>query len=487
MKTPLLLLLAISCGVAAARSGAATTTPKPARKAAPPTAGVIVEREPPPLWSAAWFADSIFVKRTVVAMADTITAVRAGAMYPQGRAGRACDEFHGQSYSFTPEEYWLFRCAGSELGGRREDLYYQVSADSAPTLERVRWFVSAPSGTTPSQWREFRSRLADRLARSWGPSNDSGSSGPLHGSASTLTIRLNGTATTIDSLEIELRTDRLDAAFALQDWKANEADLWNPDPYRAERLGAQVSALRDRWPALASAVSADSAKPSDLSAMIAALRQGRNATGDDRDLLLFTTHTWLAWYASSIGERDSTRALALRKAVREFGGTVGLTPDGVWCYGSTALNQVASKAGQDRWADEAFLLRMSEGWEAPCSLCGTDSTFGSDEWKEVIRRGGAFLATYPESPIAPRVRLLLAEAHETAWSLSKTGNINEDYIDPMPYRLDAPAHRSEAIRLYERFLSERPDDPQAMSIRRRLGRMRLDVDTSYHRFWCVWD
>jgi hypothetical protein len=419
-------------------------------------------------------------------MADTITAVRAGAMYPQGRA---CDEFHGQSYSFTPEEYWLFRCAGSEFGGRREDLYYQVSADSAPTLERVRWAVSAPSGTTPSRWREFRSRLADRLARSWGPSNDSGSSGPLHGNASTLTIRLNGTATTIDSLEIELRTDRLDAAFALQDWKANEADLWNPDPDRAERLGDQAAALRRRWPALALAVRADSARSNDLAPMLTALREARNThlSHEERDLLLFTGHTWLGWYASSIRDRDSTRALALARSVAEFGGTVHLTADDVWCYGSTALDVLAARAGQDRWADEAFLLRIRQGWEVPCSLCGADSTFGPDEWKEVIRRGEAFLTAHADSPIVPAVTLLVAEAHETAWSLSKTGNVGEDYIDPEPYRLDAPAHRLAAIELYGRFLGARPDDPQAGAIRRRLGRMRLDVDTSYHRFWCVWD
>jgi len=441
------------------------------------------------MWSAAWFADSVYVKRTVVAMADSITAARAGAKYPEGRAGRSRDEFHGQSYSIPPDEYWLFRCAGSEFAGRREDFYYQVSADSAPTLERVRWVVSAPSGTVPSRWREFRSRLADRLARSWGPSNESGSEGPLHGNASSLTIRLIGTAMTVDSLEIELRTDRLDAALGLPDWNANEADLWNPDPDRAERLDDQAVALRRRWPALAVAVHGDSARSSDLPPMLAALRQARNThlSREERDLLLFTGHTWLAWYASPIRDRDSTRALALARSVAEFGGSVHLTADEVWCYGSTALDALAARAGENRWADEAFLLRMREGWEVRCSLCGADSTFGPDEWKEVIRRGEAFLAAHADSPIATKVMLLVAEAHETAWSLSRTGNVSEDYIDPAPYRLDAPAHRLAAMQSYERFLRVRPTDPQAGAIRRRIARMRLDVDTSYHRFWCVWD
>jgi len=440
------------------------------------------------MWSASWFADSAFVKRTLTVMADSIAADRLGARYPQGSSGASCEEFHGQSYSIDPEGYWLFRCEDLQFGGRREDLYYQVVADSAPSLEFVRWVIVAPPNSAPRSWRDFRSALATEISRSGGSFQGASDEGPLHGNGGTLTIRLNQTAATVDSLEVELRTDRLDRAVALPDWKANESDTWNADPYRAERLSAQVAALRGRWPAVAAAVSADSAKPSFLPAMVAALRETRRAhlRREDRDLLLFTAHTWLAWYASFIDERDSTRAIALRNMVHDLGGTVKPPADGAWCYESTALDSLAARAGQDRWTDEAFLARMNEGWEPPCTLCGW-TTLGPDEWKEVIRQGDAFLTARPDSPMAAKVILLLAEAHETAWSLSKTGGINEDYIDPAPYRLDAPEHRLEAMRLYEQFLSALPNDSRAPGIRRRLGRMRIDVDTDYHRFWCVWD
>jgi len=448
-----------------------------------------MESHPPAIWSTAWFEDSAAVKRTLTVMADSISTARLGAGYPGGSSGASCDEFHGQSYSTAPEDYWLFRCADPSFGGNREDLYYEVVPDSAPSMERVRWVIVAPPNSAPRSWRDFRSALATRLSRSWGSSGGGNDEGALHGSLGSLTIRLNQTATSVGSLEIELRTDRLEKAFEQQDWNAGESDYWNPDPYRPERLSAQVGALRAKWPALAAAVSADSAKSSYLFTMAAALRESGRSHLDrgDRDLLLFTAHTWFAWYASSIRDQDSTRALALRKQVREFGATVETMPDVMWCYRSAGLDSLASRAGQDRWTDEAFLLRMSQGWEAPCSLCGEDTRFGPDEWKEVIRRGEDFLNVHPDSPIASKVTLRLAEAHETAWSLSKTGNVREEYIDPAPYRLDAPAHRSEAMRLYERFLSAQPNDPQAPAIRRRLGRMRLDVDTAYHRFWCVWD
>src|SRR5262249_4909752 len=153
------------------------------------------------------FADSTFVKGTLTAMADTIASARLGAHYPQGRAGPSCVEFHGQSYSINPEEYWVFRCDGPEFGGQREDLYYQVAADSAPSLERVRWVIVAPPNSAPRSWRDFRSGLATRLSRSWGPSSGANDESPLHGNHGTLTIRLNQTSTSVDSLEIELHSD----------------------------------------------------------------------------------------------------------------------------------------------------------------------------------------------------------------------------------------------------------------------------------------
>src|SRR5262245_61010417 len=108
---------------------AAAAPQSSARKSKPHVEARVTDGEPPPMWSASWFADSTFVKGTLTAMADTIASARLGAHYPQGRAGPSCVEFHGQSYSINPEEYWVFRCDGPEFGGQREDLYYQVAAD----------------------------------------------------------------------------------------------------------------------------------------------------------------------------------------------------------------------------------------------------------------------------------------------------------------------------------------------------------------------
>jgi hypothetical protein len=58
------------------------------------------------------------------------------------------------------------------------------------------------------------------------------------------------------------------------------------------------------------------------------------------------------------------------------------------------------------------------------------------------------------------------------------------YVSSTVYASGAPQHRKRAIELYELQLRERPDDPRNAGIRKRLARMRLDVDTGYRQFWC---
>lgn len=93
------------------------------------------------------------------------------------------------------------------------------------------------------------------------------------------------------------------------------------------------------------------------------------------------------------------------------------------------------------------------------------------------------MKTYSSFLVAPEVRLLVAEAHETAWSLGKMFP-GDRYIDSTVYATEAPTHRSRAIALYEKQLRERPSDSRNAGIRKRLARMRLDVDTGYREFWC---
>ncbi len=54
------------------------------------------------------------------------------------------------------------------------------------------------------------------------------------------------------------------------------------------------------------------------------------------------------------------------------------------------------------------------------------------------------------------------------------------------YALEAP-HREAAIAIYERLLREVPDLPALALVKGRLQRLEINVDSNYHRYWCLSD
>ena len=157
---------------------------------------------------------------------------------------------------------------------------------------------------------------------------------------------------------------------------------------------------------------------------------------------------------------------------------------GDWWYSGGFIDSLAAHPGESRWADYAFREKLESGWSEQYG-CRNDSV-GADDWRLVITLGEEFLKKWPASWIAPDIRLIVAEAHETAWSLAKAAG-DDEYIDWTRYTLEAPNHRTRAIELYEADLRTRPQDPKTMEIRRRLARMRIDVDTGYRKYWCFDD
>jgi hypothetical protein len=126
------------------------------------------------------------------------------------------------------------------------------------------------------------------------------------------------------------------------------------------------------------------------------------------------------------------------------------------------------------------------GWDRTCDCRGDFP--GSNQFRPVIERGEAFLKDHPNSAVWNAVALTVAQAHETAWSLAMgrcvTGDIGWDWKN---YVLEAPRHRERAIELYEKLLRQPPAIPALRSANRRLQRLRLNVDTNYHRYWCGMD
>jgi len=184
-------------------------------------------------------------------------------------------------------------------------------------------------------------------------------------------------------------------------------------------------------------------------------------------------------------DTDSTVLHSFNAAFSSFGGPLDCGYDDIWCFPGFLADSLASRAGADRWTDFAFLERMEEGWSPQCELCGYDSIVGTDQFRPVIARGMRYLKSHPSSPIASEVRLMVAEAHETAWSNAKSNAGLNAPTESLP--AEFLMHRKRAIAMYEEYLKERPMDSRDGAIRLRLGDMRLDRRTFYYRYWCMWD
>ncbi len=254
-----------------------------------------------------------------------------------------------------------------------------------------------------------------------------------------------------------------------------------------------IHALRAHHPELASVLDSTRATSDQIRVVDAAVSMARRGpVGTERDLVLYAAHLWANRVVAALqGNPPRDCNESDNDFVHEFNAAfstrdrsqIGCDHYGGWWYSGGFIDSVVAHAGANRWSDDAVLDRTAVGWNL---AYGCSPEIGTDEFRPVIARGEAFLKAHPSSWVVPEVRLLVAEAHETAWSLGKmfTG---DKYIDSTVYAVDAPAHRTRAIELYELQLRERPGDPRNAGIRKRLARMQIDVDTGYREFWCSSD
>ncbi|MFN2427815.1 MAG: hypothetical protein ABR587_15365, partial [Candidatus Binatia bacterium] len=104
----------------------------------------------------------------------------------------------------------------------------------------------------------------------------------------------------------------------------------------------------------------------------------------------------------------------------------------------------------DRWGRQAYLesLRDHRG--------GYDCETGLERAQEAVTIGEEFLARYPETETSDGVRLALAEAYETWWSLSKSGSESGYDIDNAVAKPGAAKAHERALALY-RHLAKKFD------------------------------
>jgi hypothetical protein len=146
--------------------------------------------------------------------------------------------------------------------------------------------------------------------------------------------------------------------------------------------------------------------------------------------------------------------------VREFAG-LGIEyfyyePDGRWTLRKDPIDlvELATKHPDSQWGREAFLMMTQLGWSYGACREGTD------QFRQVIRRGEKFLASYPGSEVSDEIRLEIANAYATWWNLS----LSEDSSSKR-YMKGAEKAKEAAIRFYRAYVSSRKTPDQEVETR----------------------
>jgi hypothetical protein len=115
---------------------------------------------------------------------------------------------------------------------------------------------------------------------------------------------------------------------------------------------------------------------------------------------------------------------------------------------------------------------------------------GSDQFREVIRQGQAFLQERSKSPYRAFVTHLLGQAYATWWSLGLPPSKGmEDYVDPKQYTEGSEAARLKAIEYFEQVPQIAKGtllEQYALEVLPRLREQRR-LGTDGYRFFCVYD
>jgi len=217
-------------------------------------------------------------------------------------------------------------------------------------------------------------------------------------------------------------------------------------------------------------------------ALVRLLTNAKIAPPDRQPVLLFASDR-LAWRLPWLMNNDYSQAghwQKWRTNLASFGVTYEQSSEGGRTYTSALLKRVEADYPETDWGERAFLILLTHGWDT-----GVDCEAGSDQFRHVIARGLAFLEKRPNSPYQLDVQLIVAQAHETWWSLSQAPTDQEDSdANPQEYKEGAEAARQQAIARYEHLLQFAPQSDQAAYARRVLPRLKQSIDTGQRRFYC---
>lgn len=465
-----------------------------------------------------------------------------------------CDGFHGNMYGGGADRQWSHRCA---VSAKREfpRWYFYVFSLQEPLTQRLEQFemttTTLPDGTLEAVASSLQARLSSR----YGPAEDRTPKferirlvtwpRDLHWKTADLEIQLNLSEFDPQKREGRLQLQARHSALleALKDDERlkvvgasdflYQTNSWidkqladalrsdfpdvaemlmkdSPDPDPQKMHEAVQQAIQQRQNQLKSSQSPGQTGGRAVAAFAIAVPQNKwkgeqfynavvrlltnaKTSGADRQPILLLAADRLAARLPNVIYSDKSQNQDWNdweKHLATFGVSYALGTQAPWDYRGELLKRVAADYEESVWGERAFVLLLTHGWDTSYECAA-----GSDQFREVIRQGLAFLEKHPKSPYQLEVQLDVAQAYETWWSLSQSRQPGADReigaedaeadANPQEYQEGAEAARRQAIARFDRLLQTAPNSDEAAYARRVLPRLKLGIDTGQRRFYCT--
>lgn len=270
---------------------------------------------------------------------------------------------------------------------------------------------------------------------------------------------------------------------------AAEMDEQEPDacepPTGREIAGLLIKELEKDFPNLGNLVVPEDTKASfdqRFSMLIQILQDAGNASADRKPVLLLAANQVAAnllfpfTYPPTpdmTQKIDQLKSYGLTVSWAELGGSYEYQNDLLWVLWRDYPD---TPSGED-----AFVLLLKHGWDTS-SVCAK----GSDQFRDVIREGEAFLRQHPKNAHAATVDYDLAQAYETWWSLGKAPQNNEEEVEPERY-VDGASVGERALDYYNQLTQKYPQSTESACAKQSIDLLRQGKDTRQRRYFCIYD
>jgi len=147
-------------------------------------------------------------------------------------------------------------------------------------------------------------------------------------------------------------------------------------------------------------------------------------------------------------------------------------------YALNWLQHAYELAPDGRAGELAFLALMERGFDT-----SVNCAMGSDQFREVIRRGAAYLKGKRSGDVEARVHFMMGGAYRDIVALA-SGLQDDNYADPNNYKSEASEARTKAIAEYRAGLALDDKSEPSRIARQHLGSLEAGEAPHDARFYC---